>query len=191
MSAIQVNVEEAKVKLSFQKYLEGSGILKELSVKGVNGVIDSSMVEWDYSKEYPKMTWQYGDFDMERVQVEELHVDFLVPYYHSPLTLAIFNMEADRLRRQWFLFDVLSASCIRGSFLNCLFNFQRVESPHPDKEYTTSTLKMDGLPIDVVTGGSSGPLSWLTSGYVENVLCRLECFLISLSLSFLFSDLWI
>ena len=158
------------MKLSFRKYLEGAGILKELSIKGVKGKIDSSNVEWDYSVPSKKMTWTYGDFDFEKLHIEDFHVDFHVPYLKDPLQLSIFNMESDRFRKQWFLFDILSANCIRGSFQNCLFNFQRNETSDSSKNYQTSVLQMDGLPIAIVTGGSTGPLSWLTSGYILTIL---------------------
>ena len=208
-----MKIEELQVKISIRKHLEGSGILSECSVRCVRGCVDSGMVAYDPPLPYSKPTWSFGDFDLDRLESEDVQIDFLMPWYNRPLSLNLFQFKSGRIRRQWFLFDLFTADYIRGTIDNCLFNFQRISEEgteaevkkgrrswwrrffpedtwdedeeenvdHVSENFSSSSssnsnnnvgerrvtnhFKLDGLPIEFLTSGSTGPLGWLTSGF--------------------------
>lgn len=187
-SKIDVSIESVEVKLSLRKYLEGAGLVEEMYIKGVRGEVNLRDVYWDPEVEYPKQTWSSGDYDLKKLHLEDVDVDFYFPNIERALTLSLFQFDCTRFRRQWLLFDALTANYIHGSFDNCLFNFQKMHEIEDhcvgekcssevqtageggkrlDRNFVVvNRLKLDGLNVDLLTAGLSGPLSWITSGYV-------------------------
>jgi len=180
---ISLTAEHIDVKLSVDRYLKGSGIVEELTIRGMHGEVDSRVAYWDPAVEYLKPKWGFGDFDLSKLHMEDVVVEVYQQEPNRPLHLCLYQLECDRFRRQWILYDICTAKYIHGSFDRCLFNVQRVKNhtdvrdarklsksggETADVDFTIENrMKLDGLNIDLLTAGSTGPLSWLSSGSVD------------------------
>ena len=57
-----------------------------------------------------------------QLSIEDLYITILQECPDRPLPLSVNLLKCSRLRKQWLLFDLLSADAIVGSFDSCLFN---------------------------------------------------------------------
>ena len=135
-----VNLEEVEVTLSFMRWLDGKGLVKDAKVKGVRGVIgrsplqlststdfsDRRSVWWDMSKPLVPADYRHptrtGDFELDSFHVEDALVTVYQPAGQKPYNLSIFNAAIGPLRKRWLFYDVLNAEGITGQMDNCLFS---------------------------------------------------------------------
>jgi distribution and morphology protein 31 len=173
--------------LSFAKWWNGKGLLKNVEVKGVRGVVDRTSVNWGTEYVDPR-TYKHehnpGDFEIENFKMEDLLLTIHQPRGFRPFQVSVFSCELPQLRKQWLFYDFLSANQMSGAFDGSLFNI------HPRQTHSMSgghsrdpsenlgdasawkkhsRLRIDGLKIDHLNRGVDGPFGWIHEGNVDIV----------------------
>ncbi|EFX00585.1 mitochondrion biogenesis protein [Grosmannia clavigera kw1407] len=119
-----VTINSVDVSLSFVKWWNGKGLLRDVEVKGVRGIIDRTHVQWAAGPLDP-LSFRHvhlpGDFEIERFKLEDLMVTVHQPSGFRPFSISIFSCELPQLRKQWLLYDFLSANHVSGSYDGSLF----------------------------------------------------------------------
>ncbi|GJJ06451.1 hypothetical protein Clacol_000643 [Clathrus columnatus] len=181
-SLFDLDVDSIDVTLSLWRWLDGKGLVKNVIVKGVRGVLDRRGVQWDPSLDPAEFrhTHQPGDFQLESLQLEDVLITVYQPASFRPYTASIFRGEFKGLRKQWFFYDFLSAENIVGQFDNCLFSLHKPQSIGRTTEEDLkdgqwkrmSRFRIDGVNIDHIQAMSvpDGPISWLTAGKLDAVV---------------------
>lgn len=182
-----LTLDTVNVTLSFAKWFNGKGFLRDVEVKGVRGVVDRTAVH--YSGEYvDPRTYKHehhpGDFEINSFKMEDLLVTVHQPGGFRPFSVSIFACELPQLRKQWLFYDFLSANTMSGSFDESLFTIHpRQIHGHTGAQLKDSAeangdplgwkkhsrLRMDGLNIDHLNRGVGGPFSWIMEGNVDIV----------------------
>ena len=183
-----VTINTVNVTLSFVKWWNGKGLLRDVEVKGVRGVVDRTSVHWGNEYVDPK-TYRHehnpGDFEIDSFKMEDLLITLHQPKGFRPFSISIFSCELPQLRKQWLFYDFLSANNMSGSYDGSLFTihprqmhgFAGSHNPHqepgpdgganPWKKH--SRLRIDGLKIDHLNRGVDGPFGWIQEGNVDIV----------------------
>ncbi|KAF4999514.1 hypothetical protein FGRMN_2383 [Fusarium graminum] len=184
-----VSLSTVNVTLSFLNWWNGRGLLKDVEIKGVRGVIDRTSVKWPVEEVDPlsyRHKHQPGDFEIEKFKMEDLLVTVHQPGGFRPFSISIFSCELPQLRKQWLFYDFLSANHMSGSYDGSLFTIHPrqvhgvVPSGNGDPEATVgfgdpkawkkfSRLRIDGLKIDHLNRGVEGPFGWIYEGNVDIV----------------------
>lgn len=181
-----VTIDAVNVTLSFAKWMNGKGLLEDVEIKGVRGVIDRTYVSWDDGVDPKSFKHEHvpGDFEIDSFKLEDLLVTVHQPDGFRPFSFSIFSCDLPQLRKQWLFYDFLSANMMSGSFDDSLFTI------HPRQSHgvssmmmfsgkgssgktrgwkKTSRLRIDGLEIDHLNRGVGGMFSWITNGNVDIV----------------------
>lgn len=181
-----VTIDAVNVTLSFAKWMNGKGLLEDVEIKGVRGVIDRTYVAWDDGVDPKSFKYEHipGDFEIDSFKLEDLLVTVHQPDGFRPFSFSIFSCDLPQLRKQWLFYDFLSANMMSGSFDDSLFTI------HPRQSHgvssmmmfsgkgssgktrgwkKTSRLRIDGLEIDHLNRGVGGMFSWITDGNVDIV----------------------
>ncbi|OPB39609.1 mitochondrial distribution and morphology protein [Trichoderma guizhouense] len=182
-----VTIANVNVTLSFLNWWNGRGLLKDVEVNGVRGVVDRTSVRWPLQQIDPfsyRHKHQPGDFEIESFKLEDLLLTIRQPDGFRPFSVSIYSCELPRLRKQWLFYDFLSASHMSGSFDGSLFTI------HPRQVHGTvssryqgvmmgleeskswkkfNRLRIDGLKIDHLNRGVEGPFGWIYEGNVDIV----------------------
>lgn len=183
-----VTIDTVNVTLSFVKWWNGKGLLRDVEVKGVRGVVDRTSVHWSGEYVDPR-TFRHehnpGDFEIDSFRMEDLLVTIHQPNDFRPFSVSIFSCELPQLRKQWLFYDFLSANNMSGAFDGSLFTihprqmhgFAGSQAAHDDsgtdgeanpwKKH--SRLRIDGLKIDHLNRGVEGPFGWIHEGNVDIV----------------------
>ena len=182
-----VTISEVNVTLSFAKWWNSRGPLRDVEVKGIRGVIDRTSVNWGGEKMDPlsyRHEYQPGDFEIEHFKIEDLLVTVHQPGGFRPFSVSIFSCELPQLRKQWLFYDFLSASHMSGSFDGSLFTIHPKQvhgAPAGEEKYASdnlgepsawkkfSRLRIDGLRIDHLNRGVEGTFGWIYEGNVDIV----------------------
>jgi distribution and morphology protein 31 len=181
-----VTIDTVNVTLSFTKWFNGKGLLQDVEVRGVRGVVDRTFVHWTDENIDPKSyrhTHNIGDFEIDDFKMSDVLLTLYQPNNFRPFTISIFSCELPRLRKQWLFYDFLSATTMSGSFDNSLFTIHPVQAHghtgvamdggasigDPRQWKKQSRLRLDGLKIDHLNRGVNGPLSWIQEGNVDIV----------------------
>jgi distribution and morphology protein 31 len=181
-----VSIETINVTLSFSKWFNGKGLLRDVEIKGVRGVVDRTHVF--YSGEYIdprtyKHVHEPGDFEIESFKLEDLLVSVYQPRNFRPYSVSIFTADLPQLRKQWLFYDWLSANHVSGSFDDSLFTIHprqihnltgaQLSETVSEQEHRHwkkhSRIRLDGLKIDHLNRGVDGPFSWIHEGNVDIV----------------------
>ncbi|KAK2872025.1 hypothetical protein FQN49_002619 [Arthroderma sp. PD_2] len=184
-----VSIDTVNVTLSFTKWFNSHGLLKDVHVKGIRGIVDRTNVKWSESdaqidpKSY-RVEHNPGDFELDSFKMEDLLVTIHQPNNFRPFTLSIFSCDLPQLRRQWLIYDFLSANMMSGSYDNSLFTIHPRQThrytgaqlqdgleedgtPSPWKKH--NRIRIDALNIDHLNTGVQGPFSWIHEGTVDIV----------------------
>lgn len=173
-----LSVSTVNVTLSFAKWLNGKGLIRDVEIKGVRGVVDRTSIQPADPNVDPKSyrhQHKTGDFEIDTFKMEDLLVTVHQPGNFRPFSASIFSCELPRLRKQWLFYDIMCANNISGSFDESLFTI------HPRQEYShaglhqaeaekwkkQSRVRVDGLNIDHLNRGVQGPFSWIVEGNVD------------------------
>lgn len=182
-----VTISEVNVTLSFAKWWNSKGPLRDVEVKGVRGVVDRTSVFWSGEQKDPlsyRHVYQPGDFEIEHFKLEDLLVTVHQPGGFRPFSVSIYSCELPQLRKQWLFYDFLSASHMSGSFDGSLFTIHpkqihgtaageekyaadNLGEPSAWKKF--SRLRIDGLRIDHLNRGVKGTFGWIYEGNVDIV----------------------
>ena len=84
-------------------------------------LLDRRHISYDPAIPPKKHIHQSGDFDIEECNVQDVLVTVLNPNFR-PFTVTIFNGHCTPLRKQWLLYDLLTANSITGIFDDSLFS---------------------------------------------------------------------
>ena len=180
-----LTINTVNVTLSFVKWWNGKGLLRDVEVKGVRGVVDRTSVHWVGEYVDPR-TYRHehhpGDFEIDNFKMEDLLVTIHQPKGFRPFSVSIFSCELPQLRKQWLFYDFLSANNMSGAFDGSLFTIHPRQmhgfagSRHDDAEdgeaspwKKHSRLRIDGLKIDHLNRGVEGPFGWIHEGNVDIV----------------------
>ncbi|KAI9199384.1 mitochondrial distribution and morphology proteins-domain-containing protein [Polychytrium aggregatum] len=168
-----LTIRSVDVTLSLWRLIEGRGLVKECTMKGVRGVVDRRHIWWDPNWVPSCREPQPNDFELDKFVIEDLLVTVHNPNFR-PYQISVFNAELPLFRKQWLLYDMFCADSIVGTFDNCLFSVhkpQQHDVPEEDergvKWAKMSHLKMNGLPIAHMNMGATGPFGWITNGTVD------------------------
>ncbi|RKP37205.1 mitochondrial distribution and morphology protein family 31/32 [Dimargaris cristalligena] len=181
-----LRIDRIDVTFSVWRWMDGKGLVKDCTMKGVRGVIDRSRVYWDpavpYNPEAERAKHRPGNFELESFHLEDMLVYMYYPDNFPPFPISIFSASLPQLRQQWFLLDILSADSMVGSYSNCLFSIHRAQDPttsiagsiQPGRTaplrsmaLKRSHLRIDGVPVGHLNGGIDGPFGWITDGQVD------------------------
>jgi len=182
-----LSLDTINVTLSFTKWFNSKGLLQDVEIKGVRGVIDRTSVQYTGQYVDPR-TYKHehnpGDFEIDSFKLEDLLVTVHQPHKFRPFSISIFSCDLPQLRRQWLFYDFLSANMIHGSFDESLFTIHpRQMHGHAGSQVGNgsdvngqvnpwkkrSRLRIDGLNIDHLNRGIEGPFSWIHEGNVDIV----------------------
>ncbi|ODV80812.1 mitochondrial distribution and morphology protein 31, mitochondrial precursor [Suhomyces tanzawaensis NRRL Y-17324] len=174
-----LTIEEVNISLSFNKWVNGTGMIDTMEVKGMRGVVDRTHVKWDPNDNATnyKNIHKPGDFEFEDFKMEDVLFKLLQPNGFRPFDVAIYNCELSKLRQHWLFYDFLNANIMSGSYDNSLFTIhkkQRLDdygnSQVKGKEWKRITrLRVDSLSLDHLNTGLEGPFGWITSGKVDMI----------------------
>ena len=175
VSLYDLKISKIEIELSLLHFLEGKGWIKSLNARGIRGTIDKRALRPSGKKE--KYSSQPGDFHIKDVTVKDVLLTVYYPNFR-PFSLSVISAEFSKLRKQWLLLDVISATNIIGMYDGCLFSIHTPQLTTEDRKTleldNMRHFKIDGLPIDQINSKTSGPLSWITRGRVDfNVLFQL------------------
>ncbi|RMZ80721.1 hypothetical protein DV738_g2579, partial [Chaetothyriales sp. CBS 135597] len=183
-----VNIGEVNVTLSFSKWWNSKGLLKDVSINHIRGVIDRTHVHWDNVATLDPKSYRRehlpGDFEIENFTISDLLLSVHQPNNFRPFTVSIFDGTLPRLRKQWLFYDFLCANHMSGEFDGSLFTIHRRQThsftgadlpgpndpaSHSDSEpwKRQSRIRIDALNIDHLNYGYTGPFSWITEGNVD------------------------
>ncbi|RAH72717.1 mitochondrial distribution and morphology protein [Aspergillus aculeatinus CBS 121060] len=181
-----VSIETVNVTLSFTKWINGKGLLRDVEVRGIRGVIDRRYVHWSDDDLDPK-SYRHehhpGDFEIDSFRMSDVLVTVYQPDGFRPFPVSIFSCDLPQLRKQWLLYDFMSANMMSGSFDNSLFTIHprqthgftgaQLDSVTEDGKSSPwkkhSRIRVDGLNIDHLNRGVQGPFSWIHEGTVDIV----------------------
>jgi mitochondrial distribution and morphology protein 31 len=182
-----ITIDTVNVTLSFAKWWNGRGLLRDVVVKGVRGVVDRTSVHW--GKEYvDPRTYKHqhnpGDFEIDFFKLEDLLLTIHQPQGFRPYSVSVFSCELPQLRKQWLFYDFLLANQMSGAFDGSLFTIhprqthsltgahaheadETYGAPNPWKK--ANRLRIDALKIDHLNRGVEGPFGWIYEGNVDIV----------------------
>lgn len=182
-----LSLDTVNVTLSFTKWFNSKGLLRDVEIKGVRGVIDRTLVHYTGDYVDPR-TYKHehnpGDFEINSFKLEDLLVTVHQPHHFRPFSVSIFSCDLPQLRRQWLFYDFLAANIMSGSFDDSLFTIHpRQMHGHVGGQLGSgleingkaaswkkhSRLRIDGLNIDHLNRGVEGPFSWIHEGNVDIV----------------------
>ena len=178
-----VSIDTVNVTLSFTKWFNSKGLLRDVEIKGVRGVIDRTSVHPTVDYVDPRAyrhEHNPGDFETDSFKLEDVLVTVHQPQNFRPFSVSIFSCDLPRLRRQWLFYDFLSANTMSGSFDESLFTIHPRQMHSQTGPYLRSEdeatvwkrqsrLRIDGLKIDHLNRGVEGPFSWIHEGNVDIV----------------------
>lgn len=182
-----LTLEEVNLTLSFRKWVNGTGIVDTMEIKGLRGVVDRTHVHWDPDDDATnyKNVYQFGDFEFNAFTMEDVLFTLLQPNDFRPFNVAIYNCELLKLRKHWLFYDFLNANIMSGSYDNSLFtihkrqrlnDFDDITMPVDVTDTTTSLpwkrvnrLRVDSLNIDHLNRGLEGPFGWISLGKVDMI----------------------
>lgn len=176
-----LTIEEVNLSLSFNKWVNGTGMVENLEIKGLRGVVDRGHVHWDPDDDATnyKNVYQPGDFEINDFKMEDVLFKLIQPSDFRHFDVAIYNCELSKLRKHWLFYDFLNANIMSGSYDNALFTVhkkQRLDDFNKDYSGEMSDtwkritrLRVDSLEIDHLNTGLEGPFGWITSGKVDMI----------------------
>ena len=185
-SQFDVTIDTVNVTLSFSKWFNGKGLLRDVDIRGVRGVIDRTNVQPTRGYIDPK-TYRHehntGDFEIDDFKMSDVLLTVHQPDNFRPFTVSVFNCDLPRLRKQWLFYDFMSANNMSGSFDDSLFTvhprqvhghtgaqlIDGVEDGEANHWKQHSRLRIDGLKIDHLNRGVEGTFSWIREGNVDLV----------------------
>lgn len=170
-----LTMEEVNVLLSLKKWINGTGIVETLEIKGLRGVVDRTHVHWDPDDDATnyKNVYQPGDFEFDKFSMTDVLFTLLQPNGFRPFDVAIYTCELLKLRKHWLFYDFLNADLVLGAYDNSLFTVhkkQRLSDDEDELKWKRITrCRVDKLNIDHLNAGMEGPFGWITLGKVDMI----------------------
>ncbi|TIA72582.1 hypothetical protein E3P91_01928 [Wallemia ichthyophaga] len=174
-----INLDSVDVELSLWRWLDGKGLVKDASIKGIRGVLDRRGVKWDYDNPLDPKDFRHphhpGDFELESLTIEDLLITVYQPEDFRPYNMSIFRGEIGTFRKQWLFHDLLAAYAMTGQFDNSLFSLHKPQSitrTHNADVDRVTRFRIDGVAVDHLqaAAGMTGPTAWITHGKMDAVV---------------------
>ena len=105
-------------------------------MRGVRGTVERRHIEWHSDWVPTRRRPQFGDFELDSFQVEDLLLTVWNPNFR-PYSLSVFHAKLPLLRKQWLLYDLMCADSVVGIFDNCLFSVHKTQSSNLFKQVET------------------------------------------------------
>ncbi|KAF8756972.1 Mitochondrial distribution and morphology protein [Rhizoctonia solani] len=184
-TTFDLEIDSVDVTLSFARWLEGRGLIKNAAVKGVRGVVDRRSVSWDPEVHADPTEFrhppQLGDFELDSLEVEDLLVTLYQPGAFRPFTASIFRANFGKQFENMTISFAHPLVCkVVGQYDNCLFSLhtpqsigRTMEQEVKDSRWTRmSRFRIDGVNIDHLQAatGNEGLVSWIVSGKVDAII---------------------
>lgn len=174
-----LTIDQVEISLSFSKWLNGRGILDEVSINGLRGVVDRTHVVWlsnSDPRDY-KNVHKAGDFEISRFTMSDVLFTLYQPQGFRPIVVSIFNCQLPQLRQHWLFYDLLNANSVSGTYDNSMFTIHRKfnveKTPFSSSDNSpwkrVTRLRVDNLDIDHLNAGMEGPFGWITEGKVDMI----------------------
>ncbi|CAI5758905.1 unnamed protein product [Candida verbasci] len=174
-----LTIEEVNISLSINKWLNGTGMIETLEIKGMRGVVDRTHVHWDPDDDATNYLniYQPGDFEFEDFRMEDVLFTLLQPNDFRKFDVAIYNCELSKLRKHWLFYDFLNANVMSGSYDNSLFTIHKKQrlsdfsnnQDDSEKWKRVTRMRVDSLNIDHLNTGLEGPFGWIYNGKVDMI----------------------
>lgn len=179
-----LTIEEVNISLSFNKWVNGTGMIENMEIKGMRGVVDRTHVHWDPDDDATnyKNVYHPGDFEFESFRMEDVLFTLMQPNGFRVFDVAIYNCELSKLRKHWLFYDFINANVMSGAYDNSLFTIHKKQrlndfdgdsSPNSrsdiQKWKRVTRMRVDSLNIDHLNTGLDGPFGWITSGRVDMI----------------------
>ena len=180
-----VTINTVNVTLSFSKWFNGKGLLHDVEILGVRGVIDRTSLQPSDRSIDPKSyrhEHNTGDFEIDAFKMSDVLLSVYQPNNFRPFTVSVYSCELPRLRKQWLFYDFMSANNMSGSFDDSLFTVHprqvhgqtgaplTADGVGEDEHWKKHTrVRIDGLNIDHLNRGVEGPFGWIHQGNVDIV----------------------
>lgn len=184
-----LTIDQVNVSLSFSKFFNGRGILDEVEINGMRGIVDRTHVKWDPdddARNYLNVA-KPGDFEISNFRMNDVLFTLAQPDGFRPFNVSIFSCELPILRKHWLYYDFLNATNISGSYDDSLFtihkrqlqtDFRTGAGGLPDENVgdiksegwkRVTRCRVDALNVDHLNTGLEGPFGWITSGRVDMI----------------------
>ncbi|CAI4064160.1 Mdm31p SKDI_08G2400 [Saccharomyces kudriavzevii IFO 1802] len=172
-----LTIDQVDISLNFRKWINGKGILDEVTINGLRGVIDRTHVAWkkdDDPKNYLNV-YQPGDFEISKFTMNDVLCTLYQPNGFRPFQVSIFNCDLPQLRKHWLFYDILNANNINGTYDNSMFTIHkkfRTDDQHQDPTLLWKQMtrfRVDNLDIDHLNAGIEGPFGWISEGRVNMI----------------------
>ena len=182
-----ITIAEVNVTLSFSKWFNSHGLLQNVEVKGIRGVVDRTYVHWTGQENPDPKSYRHehlpGDFEIDSFKIEDLLITLHQPKGFRPFPISIYNADLPRLRKRFLFYDFLSANSMSGEYDSSLFTIHpRQTHAMTGAELTRATadaddtpwnkqsrIRIDALNIDQLNRGVEGPFGWIHHGNVDIV----------------------
>ncbi|EPS42708.1 hypothetical protein H072_3341 [Dactylellina haptotyla CBS 200.50] len=179
-----LTVDTVNVTISLAKWMNGRGLLVDVDMKGVRGVVDRTHLRFDPDVDPRSYRHKHapGDFELDHFKLEDLLVTVYQTGGFRPFHVSIFSCDLPQLRKRWLFYDFLSANHVSGSYDDSLFTLHPRQTHGPVNPVSgqidaqegaiypwkkTSRFRIDGLRFDHLNRGYEGPLSWIVSGNLD------------------------
>lgn len=174
-----LTIDQVEISLSFSKWFNGKGILDEVSLHGLRGVVDRTHVVWspnDDPRNY-RNTHRPGNFEISKFTMSDVLFTLYQPAGFRPILVSIFNCQLPQLRQHWLFYDFLNANSVSGTYDNSMFTIHRKfnveKTPYSSSDSSpwkrVTRLRVDNLDVDHLNAGMEGPFGWITEGKVDMV----------------------
>ncbi|SCU82803.1 LAMI_0C00958g1_1 [Lachancea mirantina] len=170
-----LTMDQVEISLNFRKWFNGKGILDEVTINGIRGVVDRTHVVWkenDNPCNYLNVH-QPGDFEIAKFKMNDVLFTLYQPQGFRPFQVSIFNCELPQLRKHWLFFDFLNAYSISGAYDNALFSIHKKYKVDQDDQKSpwkkVTRMRVDNLNVDHLNAGIEGPFGWITEGQVDMI----------------------
>lgn len=157
-----IQFERLEVRISLRRWLEGRGWLEEVFIDGAKGILDK---RWIRSIEDWRWKSKPGDFNLDSLQLRNVHLSIIQPSSYRPYNVTILSANIPRLRASWLFYDFLSAESAHGIFDGrCLFTLHTTSNDERELKH----FRMLGLDVRHLSQSSAdNALGWVTRGTVD------------------------
>ncbi|KAJ2657456.1 Mitochondrial distribution and morphology protein 31, mitochondrial precursor, partial [Coemansia sp. RSA 1200] len=124
-----LQIDQIDVALSLWRWIEDRGLIRECSVRGVRGVVDRRMVEWDsntiYLPDRHRQSHQPGYFNLDSLEIDDMLLTVHPWKNFRPVTMSIYSANLPLFRDRWLLYDLLCANSVVGMYDGSLFTIHQ------------------------------------------------------------------
>lgn len=170
---IKVNLkfESIKLTLSFKKWKDLKGIVENVEIIGMNGLIDKSHLKDDDELKIYKLL-ENENYELNNFKILDSNIKIIQNNNSKPLNISIYNCELPRLRLKWIFLDFWNVGSMNGSINDSLFTIHKrqhklayvndiQDDNNPWKRI--SRFRLDQINIEDV-GLTGSQFNWLIDG---------------------------